>query len=148
MSETHKPDWDPKLEADLRDQLSTYDRMREQRPVAYSELLGWSLFRHEDVTGVLNDPVTFSNAVSTHLSVPNGMDPPEHTAFRRLIDPYFQPENMEAFEPTCREIAASLTRSLLGRDDVVFISDFAHPFIVASTSKKARQGASHSSRDP
>jgi hypothetical protein len=104
--------------------------MRERCPVAYSDFQGWSLFRHEDVVRVLNDPETFSNAASTHLSVPNGMDPPEHTEYRRLIEPYFRPERMEAFEPDCREIAAELTQSLLGRDEVEFIADFAQSFAV------------------
>ena len=40
------------------------------------------MFRHEDVTRVLLDHETFSNAVSQHLSASNGMNPPEHTAFQ------------------------------------------------------------------
>ncbi len=130
MTGSPKPDWDPRSEAALDDQPAAYDEMRERCPVAYSDYLGWSLFRHEDVMGALNDPETFSNAVSSHLSVPNGMDPPEHTAFRRIIEPYFAPARMEAFEPVCREIAADLTRSLPARTRVEFIADFAQPFAV------------------
>ena len=78
--------------------------------MAYSEFFGWSVFQQHDVVRVLNDPATFSNAVSTHLSAPNGMDPPEHAAYRRTIEPYFQPEKMTAFEPQCRQIAASLAQ--------------------------------------
>jgi cytochrome P450 len=63
----------------MRDQRTAYDGMRRRCPVASSEFLGWSLFRHEDVTRALHDHETFSNAVSQHLSVPNGMDLPEHT---------------------------------------------------------------------
>jgi cytochrome P450 len=58
------------------------------------------------------------------------MDPPEHTEYRRLIEPYFQPERMEAFEPQCREIAANLVQSLLGRDEVELVSEFAQSFAV------------------
>ena len=130
MNETLDPDWNPVSDAVLRDQRAAYDEMRERCPVAYSEFLGWSVFRHRDVVRVLNDPATFSNAVSTHLSVPNGMDPPEHTAYRRIIEPYFQPEKMTAFEPQCRQIAASLAASLLGRGDVELISEFAQLFAV------------------
>ena len=130
MNETLDPDWNPVSDAVLRDQRAAYDEMRERCPVAYSEFLGWSVFRHRDVVRVLNDPATFSNAVSTHLSVPNGMDPPEHTAYRRIIEPYFQPEKMTAFEPRCRQIAASLAASLLGRGDVELISEFAQLFAV------------------
>ena len=121
------PDWDPTAPEVLRDQRAAYDAMRRRCPVAYSEFLGWSLFRHEDVLRVLLDHETFSNAVSRHLSVPNGMDPPEHTAYRRLIEPFFSAEPVAAFEPVCREIAANLTRLLLpalrrARGHVVFIN--------------------------
>ena len=130
MNDMLQQDWDPKSDAVLRDQRAAYDEMRERCPVAYSDFLGWSLFRHEDIVRVLNDPDTFSNAVSRHLSVPNGMDPPEHTGYRRMIEPYFRPERMEAFEPHCREIAANLVQSLLERDEVEIISEFAHWFAV------------------
>lgn len=76
MSHTRSQDWDPKSAAVLRDQRAAFDEMRERCPVAYSDLLGWSLFRHEDIVRVLNDHVTFSSVVSKNLSVPNGMDPP------------------------------------------------------------------------
>jgi cytochrome P450 len=130
MSDMFQQDWDPTSDAVLRDQRAAYDEMRERCPVAYSDFLGWSLFRHEDIVRVLNDPDTFSNAVSRHLSVPNGMDPPEHTEYRRIIEPYFRPERMEAFEPQCRKIAANLVQSLLERDEVELISEFAQWFAV------------------
>ena len=87
-----RPDWNPTDASVLRDQPAAYDDMRRRCPVARSEQLGWSLFRHEDVTRVLLDHETFSNQVSRHRSVPNGMDPPEHTAYRRAIEPYFTAE--------------------------------------------------------
>jgi cytochrome P450 len=130
MNNMFQQDWDPTSDAVLRDQRAAYDEMRERCPVAYSDFLGWSLFRHEDIVRVLNDPETFSNAVSKHLSVPNGMDPPEHTEYRRIVEPYFRPECMEAFEPQCRAIAANLVRSLLVRDEVEFIGEFADEFAV------------------
>jgi cytochrome P450 len=130
MNHMFQQDWNPKSDAVLRDQRAAYDEMRERCPVAYSDFLGWSLFRHEDIVRVLNDPDTFSSAVSRHLSVPNGMDPPEHTEYRRIIEPYFRREHMEAFEPQCRKIAANLVQSLLERDEVELISEFAHWFAV------------------
>lgn len=130
MSQMRSPDWDPKSAAVLRDQRAACDEMRERCPVAYSDLLGWSLFRHEDVVRVLNDPDTFSSVVSRNLSVPNGMDPPEHGQYRRVIERYFAPLAMQAFEPQCRSIAADLVRSLSGRVELELMGDFAHPFAV------------------
>ena len=125
-----KQDWNPTSDEVLRDQRAAYDALRERCPVAWSDFLGWSLFRHQDVARVLNDPATFSNVVSTHLSVPNGMDAPEHTGYRRIIEAYFEPKPVAAFEPQCRQIAASLARSLQGRGEVELISEFAEPFAV------------------
>lgn len=130
MSQMRFPDWDPKSAAVLRDQRAACDEMRERCPVAYSDLLGWSLFRHEDVVRALNDPETFSSVVSRNLSVPNGMDPPEHGQYRRVIERYFAPQAMQAFEPQCRSIAADLVRSLRGRVELELMGDFAHPFAV------------------
>ena len=130
MNQPLPQDWDPTSAAALLDQRATFDDLRERCPVAYSDFLGWSLFRHQDVLRVLNDSATFSSVVSRHLSVPNGMDPPEHTGYRRIVERYFQPARMQAFEPPCREIATRLARDLAGRDTLEFISVFAQPFAV------------------
>jgi cytochrome P450 len=104
--------------------------MRRRCPVAHSDLMGWSLFRHADVTRVLLDHETFSNAVSQHLSVPNGMDQPEHTPYRRIIEPYFSATRMSAFEPVCRRITADLMQKSLGASELEFMAAVALPFAV------------------
>jgi len=125
-----EPDWNPTAPEVQRDQRAAYDAMRRRCPVAYSEFLGWSLFRHEDVLRVLLDHQTFSSAVSQHLNVPSGMDQPEHTPYRRIIEPYFSGERMAAFEPICRSIAARLVQDLNARREVEFTGDIALPFAV------------------
>lgn len=132
MPTTHaiKPDWDPRSPEVTRDQRAAYDEMRERCPVAYSELMQWSIFRYEDVLRILLDPETFSNAVSRHVSVPNGMDPPQHTAYRRMIEPYFSPERMRVFEGSLKEIVTDLLTRVLAKEEVDFVKDFALPFAV------------------
>ncbi len=130
MSNHPTPDWDPRDVSVFGDQRRAYDEMRERCPVAYSDFLDWSLFRHQDIVSVLADPETYSSA-SKHRAVPNGMDPPEHTRYRRVLEPYFRPEQMMALEPRCRRIAVDLVQALFardGRDEVEFITEFAHPF--------------------
>ena len=92
--------------------------------------LHWSVFRHADVVHVLKDHKTFSNAVSTHLSVPNGMDPPEHGKYRTIVERYFEPQRMQAFEPVCRSIAAELARQLPSEHAVDLMGEFAENFAV------------------
>lgn len=110
------------------DQRLVFDEQRERCPVTHSEDLGWSVLRHADVVRVLHDHATFSNAVSRHLSVPNGMDPPEHTEYRCLIEPYFSPARMQAFEPQCRRIASHLAGTAVRAGTVEFMQDFAGAF--------------------
>ncbi|OJU89055.1 MAG: cytochrome [Shinella sp. 65-6] len=123
-------DWDPRSPEVLADQIAAYDRMRQTCPVAYSDYLGWSVFRHEDVLRILGDHETFSNVVSRHPSVPNGMDPPDHTLYRRMIEPYFAPERIAAFEPVFRRIARGLVDHLGRNPSCDVIREFAEPYAV------------------
>ncbi len=120
-------DWDPRAPETLRDQRAAYDNMRERCPVAYSDFLGWSLFRHEDVTAVLADPATFRSA-SRHRAIPNGMDPPEHTLYRHALTPFFDVDQMADFELRCRALASELVETVITSDDVEFVGEFAEPF--------------------
>lgn len=123
-------DWDPASADVLDDQIGTYDELRRRCPVARSELMGWSLFRHGDIARVIADPETFSNDVSNHRSVPNGMDPPEHTAYRKAIEPYLGPERVQNFEPVCRTLAEELLGPIASGIEIDFMAAFAVPFAV------------------
>jgi len=99
-------DWDPFSSDD--DPVVRSDELRRQCPIAHSEALGWSLFRHRDVMRALTDHATFSNAVSVRRTVPNGMDPPEHTGYRRVIEPCFSADRTRAMQPCCRVLIGEL----------------------------------------
>lgn len=128
MAEKRNPDWDPRSDAVLGDQIAAYDEMRHHCPVAYSSYLNWSLFKHQDVMRALHDHHLFSNAVSAHAAVPNGMDPPQHTLYRNIIEPYFSAQRMQAFEPACRQIAIGLLENLPHAGEVEFMSACAEDF--------------------
>lgn len=130
MNPKTKADWDPYDESIQRDQIKAYDEMRERCPVAYSEAQGWTLFKHEDVLRALTDEKTFSNIVSSHISVPNGMDPPQHTEYRRIVERYFSAEGVNLFEPTCREITGALIERVLASGRCEVMSEIAVPFAV------------------
>jgi len=126
----NKPDGNPASEDILRDQRAAFDKMRESCPVAKSGDAKWTLFRHEDISRVLSDHHTFSNVVSKHLNIPDGMDPPDHTEYRRIIEPYFNAGRMKVFEPECRRISIELVQSVLDQGNVEFIGLFAELFAV------------------
>lgn len=121
-------DWDPHAADVEADQRAAYDAMRVRCPVARDAGGGWTVFRHADVTRVLHDHETFSNVVSRHLSVPSGMDPPVHDAYRRLVESYFTDDLVEAFEPVCRALAGNLADRAALRQDVDVMTDLAFPF--------------------
>lgn len=120
-----KPDWDPRAPEVLENQIAAYDRMRKTCPVAYSDFLHWSIFRHADIMRIITDHETFSSNVSSRVSVPNSMDPPRHTPYRQLIEPYFSPDAMAAFEPVCHTLAANLTSALPRNAAVEVIENYA-----------------------
>lgn len=124
----NRNDWDPRSAKVQQDQAAAYDRMRGTCPVAHSEYMNWSLFKHEDVKRVLMDHETFSSKVSNHLSVPNGMDPPEHTVFRGVVDKYYTPQEMDRFEPVSRRITAALIDDLPRDKEIEIMGDFAQKF--------------------
>lgn len=128
MSESPSADWDPRSAAILANQRQAYDQMRDQCPVAWSDYAYWSVFRHADVVRILHDHQRFSSQASHHLSVPNSMDPPEHSAYRAIIERYFGAERMAAFEPLCRQIAEELAMTALSGEHSELMSAFAQPF--------------------
>lgn len=125
---TSHQDWDPRAPDVLADPIAAYDRMRQRCPIAHSDYLHYSVFRHADVVRILNDHETFSSQASRFVSVPNSMDPPEHTAYRAVIEPYFGPDRMAAFEPICRRICDELVAALPRNGNVEIMFDLAHPF--------------------
>ncbi len=120
-------DWNPLDPIALKNQREVYDDLRERCPVAHSDFMGYSLFRHDDISAVLADHETFSN-VSRFLAIPNGMDPPEHTAYREALTPNFNRKSMDGLEPRARHVAASLLDPLISAGEAEVIEAFATPF--------------------
>lgn len=123
-----------RLEADPIDPLLEWDCDRRVCPVAHEEDersgRRWLVHGHPEALEVLNDHSTFSSRVSAHLSIPSGMDPPEHSEYRSIVDRYFTPPAMGAFEPHCREIAAEAVEAAVRRGGGEALSDLGQPCAV------------------
>jgi cytochrome P450 len=104
-------DWNPRDPAVLADQRHAYDDMRERCPVAHSDAMSWSIFRHADVCAMLEDPETYSNS-SRHHAIPNALNGRAHTLARQELASHFSDERMAATEPACREIATEAVSAL------------------------------------
>lgn len=110
------------------DPVTCFDQLREQVCPAQLNKVQWPLLRHEDIVTALHDPQTFSNCVSTHLQVPNGMDPPEHTAYRQLLDPFFAAERLTLFQPIATAVARNVLSTLPRANSIEVMKNWATPY--------------------
>src|SRR5690606_25867527 len=92
------------------------------------------------IRAVLQDPATFSSGGARSLGkdigenwqlVPIDFDPPQHSAFRTLMNPLFSPKRMKVLEGKVDERAAEYVGRLVERTDCEFIEAFARPFPVS-----------------
>ncbi|WP_106401135.1 cytochrome P450 [Actinocorallia populi] len=95
----------------------------------------WVLTRHEDITAAFQDPELFSSSAVNALDpepryrwIPEMLDPPEHTAWRRLLRPHFTPAAVREREERIREHCASLIAGISRTGHCDFVTDFATPF--------------------
>jgi cytochrome P450 len=76
----------------------------------------WVVVGAKALRQVLLDHRTFSSAVAhfgTTRLPPIEADPPEHSAYRRLLNPYFRPERLATMEPALRTFAADAVTQLI-----------------------------------
>jgi len=118
-----------------RDPFPAYAALREHDPVHHvADGDYWVLTRFADVWAAAGDPASFSS--SRGLTVNYGeieatglgdampmvfLDPPEHTAFRRLVTKDLTPRKVDLIEPAIRAFVVERVERLraLGEADVV-----------------------------
>ena len=118
-----------------RDPSAAYESLLSQCPVGrYDSDEGyslWGIFSHSEVAKAALDTETFSS-----VTVPEGFprilplmaDPPEQTAYRRLINPFFSSGPVTAVEREMRPVAAELINAMVERGESDLAADFAYPF--------------------
>jgi len=105
------------------DPVGAYQQVRERCPVARSELHGTAtvaISRYEDVWWAFRHPEVFTSASGTlqlgeQPLIPLEVDPPEHTKYRRLLNPRFVPREIDKLEPEIRRVVRELIDGFAGR---------------------------------
>jgi cytochrome P450 len=122
----------------LENEFETYDQMREHCPIVHSEAAGsagtngsWVLTRYDQSCDFLQDHATYSNQNGEYPVrpwIPQAIDPPAHTAYRRIMNPWFTVDAMRPLEPHLDEFADELVTTMLENDSFDFVAEFADPF--------------------
>ena len=84
MTRTREPDWEPRSDAPcspIRSRLTMRCETAAQSPTT-AKTRPWTVFGHADTVAIVDDVDTFSNNVSRHLQIPNGVDSEQHRASR------------------------------------------------------------------
>lgn len=125
---------------DIRDhtfaQLRALDGISWHRPLPtlfdIEELGFWALTRRADLQFASQNPDLFTSAQGVALDpMPAdvqkfatfflGMDPPQHTTYRRLISSAFTPRNVRRIEEQIHANAVAIVDDLIGAGDIDFV---------------------------
>jgi cytochrome P450 family 130 len=124
-------DFDPLTEEDV---TAKHAMMREQWPVAHvrnGAAHFWALTRYADVTSAARDTAGFANGKRVRFKSrrpPLESDPPEHTQWRKLLNPFFNPRRIEeTFEPVSRKLAVALIAPLVAAGGGDLAHELARP---------------------
>lgn len=109
--------------------------LRDAGPVVFMNG-AYYLTRREDVLSALCN----ANLFSAHLALqppgspvpvlPSAFDPPEHTRYRKILQPYFSPHALSKSRPVMQRHATEMIAALAGRGECEAMADFArlYPF--------------------
>ncbi|WP_413249257.1 cytochrome P450 [Sinomonas flava] len=128
-------DFDPHGPETFDSAHAEFRELRGRCPVARSQEFGgfWAMLGYPELLEVITDISRFTtskqNAVPafafTGVRPPLHLDPPEHMAYRRVINRFFTPPRMRAMEPKVRRASAELLGPLVERGTVDIALEYA-----------------------
>jgi cytochrome P450 len=112
-----------------------YRELVSKCPFARQALVGNPvLSRYEDVLWALRHPEIFSSEMEMHMAlgterpmIPQQIDPPAQTKYRKILDPRFSKKRMQEIEPNVRRHAHELIDAFIARGECEFDQEFAMP---------------------
>jgi len=114
---------------------AVYQRLREDFPVTRATLTNSPVIsRYEDVMWALRHPEIFSSAMDLQMAlgterpmIPQQIDPPAQTRYRRILDPCFSRRRMLGIQADVRRHANELIDAFIDAGECEFDHDFAIP---------------------
>lgn len=104
-------------------------------PVVWSTAHGghWIVTRYKEIHDVLADTATFSSYPNNLVTpadfgkfIPLELDPPDHTSYRKVLQPLFSPQRMKKLGDDIRLVVNELLDEMAPKGEAEFISEFAH----------------------
>jgi cytochrome P450 len=132
--------YNPFDEATRRNPYALFARGRREWPVfPHPELPVFSVFRYDDIQGILKDAETWSSRFPPPpgidpADVPEpsmlGQDPPEHNRLRSMVNQAFTPRIVRRLEPRMNDIARELLDAALAQGEVDLVHALTYPLPV------------------
>ncbi|WP_297598406.1 cytochrome P450 [Mycobacterium sp.] len=130
----------PRLEFDKlpmsADRGLGWKMLRDAGPVVFMNG-HYYITRREDVLAALRNPGVFSSTVLQPPGhplpvLPLAFDPPQHTRYRKILQPYFSPYALSKSRPVLERHARDMIAALAGRGECEVMTDLAslYPFQV------------------
>jgi cytochrome P450 len=135
-------EFDPTTGEARRDPHTMFRELRANCPVAHSDAFGgfWAVTRWSDIEAVVTNPEVFSSRhgiivprnPASGRRPPMHYDPPEHTRYRKAINPPFRKDRLDWLEPRLREEAARLVTAAVAAGRVDAFAELASPLCARS----------------
>lgn len=130
-------------------------KARNEAPIFFSPILGsWIITRYDDVVAILREPGRFSSKEIlsiTELLAPEvvelfgdeipmegtltGVDPPNHTRLRSVLEAKFSAKVVASYEPMIRDVCDVLLEKFANRSGADLLAEFAYPLPLTVVSK-------------
>jgi cytochrome P450 len=134
QSRHEPPDFDPLAPETFDSPYPIYDDLRKRCPVAHADAWSgfWALTRYEDVRDAATDYRTYTTTVQnvipkvafTGRRPPLHLDPPDHTVYRKALNPLLSEASVARLEPSVRLMAATVLAPLLERGEGDICRDY------------------------
>src|SRR5690348_11737552 len=111
-----------------------YKMMRDFDPIFRVPTSGVVVTRHADVEHIFKHPEIFSSAMSAadlgniRPLIPLQIDLPQHRVYRKILQPIFSPQKMNALHDPITALVNELMDKFEGADEIDFSAQFSVPF--------------------